>query len=74
MISIICSHCGETVDKVDAIEVRLRTRPFINGSWREPLDVAKEHDKVNLCPKCREELGNWLTEAMPCEFDWNERG
>lgn len=30
MISIICSHCGETVDKVDAVEVRLRARPFMN--------------------------------------------
>ncbi len=73
MIKIICSHCGETVVKTDAIEVRLRTRQFINGSWHEPLGVTKEHDEVHLCPKCQEKLGNWLTKAMPYEFNWGER-
>lgn len=76
MIKIVCSHCGEAVDNVDAMEIQLHTRRFPSTCWHRPLGAriaGTEQNDVHLCPKCQEELGNWLTEAMLCEFDWDER-
>jgi hypothetical protein len=73
MLKVICSHCGETVDKKDAMEIQLKVRYFLSFNWDLPLGAGKEHNEVHLCPKCREKLGNWLTKAIPDDFNWDER-